>query len=95
MDDWRYVERRRNSGWTMFKEIVGTIIGALPFAIMAFGWGVHVESNIATNTANIRQLQEQRAALYAKLDQIDSRTAQIAVDLARLTGVLQEKDRHK
>lgn len=95
MDDWRFVERRRNSGWTMFKEIVGTIIGALPFAIMAFGWGIHIETNIATNTANIRQLQEQRATVNAKLDSIDARTAQIAVDLAHLTGVLQGKERPK
>lgn len=77
----------------MFKEIVGTIVGVLPFAVMVVVWGVRVETAIATNSNDIRHLQEQRVQIDAKLDKIADRLEQIAVDTARIANTTSQARR--
>lgn len=69
--NWRQQERRKDGGWTLWKEIVGTVIALLPFAFAALAWGVSVERTQARHDAEIANLREARVEIRASLQRIE------------------------
>lgn len=71
MDNWRNRERRNSGGWTLLKEIIGTVIAILPFALAALAWGVSVERTQARHDADIANLREARTEIIGSLRRIE------------------------
>jgi len=88
---WRGDERRTD-GWTMGREIIGTILGVLAVAVpLATGlvmWGAHVEAKFSAHDAELIYLhreddvQEKRQSSEASV--IDQRLVRIEAKIDRL-----------
>jgi hypothetical protein len=76
--------KRRDVGYTIWKEIVGTMIGIAPFAIAFFLWMSSVQTRLAVleeaRTSQSYRDTAQDASLNASIARIE--TAQTEVKLA-------------
>jgi CHASE1-domain containing sensor protein len=70
-ENWRDQERRRNGGWTLWKEIIGTVIAVAPFALAAFAWGVTIERTQERHATEIANLREARTEILHLLRRIE------------------------
>lgn len=64
-------DRRQDNGWSLWKEIVGTVIAMLPYALAALAWGVSVERVQARHDAEIQGLKEARTEIKQALQRIE------------------------
>lgn len=83
------VERRRDSGWTLWKEILGTAIAVItimtPICLAVIAWGAHIESNLAVASQRLTTLEMQRTEISNKLDKINDTVELVARQVAGLT----------
>ena len=91
---WRDEEERKNGGWTIWKEIVGTAIGIMPGLIAIGGgmlsWGWDLQKAVVQDTQRIVALELQRNEITAQLnkigDKIDILAQTVATDNALQRG---------
>ena len=66
--DWREEEKKKNGGWTIWKEILGTAIGLLPIAVTValalLSWGSKLEISLARQDQRISSLEIQRSEIH-------------------------------
>lgn len=83
---WREEEAQKNGGWTIWKEILGTALGVLPFLVTvglaALRWGGDIERNVAVDAQRITALELQRSEIAQKLDRISDKIDVIAQTVA-------------
>ena len=90
--DWREEEKKKNGGWTLWKEILGTAIGLLPIAVtVAVGllsWGSKLEISLARQDQRISSLEIQRSEIQTALTRISDKLDVISQQVARDNGEL-------
>ena len=61
----------------MWKEIIGTVVGVLPFVVMlalaALKWGGELSQEVAVDAQRITSLELQRNEITSKLDRISDK----------------------
>jgi hypothetical protein len=74
---WREEEAEKNGRWTIWKEIVGTAIGVLPFLLTIGGallkWGSDLQQSVAVDTQRIVALELQRNEISSQLNKISDK----------------------
>jgi hypothetical protein len=82
------------SQWTMFKEIIGTFIGIMPFVVGIVIWGSNLQERTKVNEVDIAHLKEadkrhdeeqktQRQEVIQKLDRIAIQIESLQMSVAR------------
>ena len=87
---WRDDEAKKNGGWTIWKEILGTALGLLPVVIPVgialLKWGADLQQSVAVDTQRIVALEIQRNEIAGQLnrisDKIDILSQSVAADSA-------------
>ena len=83
---WRYEEQRKNGGWTIWKEIVGTAIGllaiAVPVVVGIAVFAVQLKETVAVDRQRITALEYQSNVVNTKLDKISDKIDGIAQNVA-------------
>jgi hypothetical protein len=65
-------EAERKNGWTLWREIYGTVLGTLPFVLVAIGWASNVNQRLS-----IVELEVQHAKQIAESDRANARDDRI------------------
>lgn len=88
-------ERRDGKqGWTLWKEIYGTLIGTMPFVVMLIVWGSSVQNRLAILEIEVQHskqmadadrasARDERQAAGQKLDRIIDQIATLQQQVAR------------
>lgn len=82
-ESWRG-EERRTGGWTLWKEIIGTAIALLPFALGFLAWASSIDKQTALNTSEIAHLRESRGETLAILSKISDQISALQQAVAKI-----------
>lgn len=84
---WDGDDRRRGQ-WTMVREIIGTIVGVMPFVVGMFVWGLRIDARVAQTEVLITALQKedtrQEVIRSERASELDKRMERVEVKIDKL-----------